>query len=330
MAELGPLLRVSVDDLEASLGARRLREYVRACESGFLDRILDISWTVALDERIRAVFISGPTASGKTTFTDRLAGALRMMGRQAMTLSIDDYYLSGSFSQDERGRPDFESFETIDADRMVADLQGLLSGRPTVLPRFDFKTRTRREDPGDPVTASDGTVLLVEGLHGLNGAVMGRLPPETRRGVFIMPYGQLYSDRQLLDWRDIRILRRISRDVRHRGSPALATLDYWPMIDRTEQAMFPAYLAAADEYVNSAMAYEFFVIAPMAGRFLADSLDRYGSGDLRTSWYTAHGGFADIDRAIPEARRLIAAIQSIPPAQPGFVPDISILNEFIR
>ena len=145
-----------------------------------------------------------------------------------------------------------------------------------------------------------------------------------------MPYGSLVGDRQLLDMRDMRILRRICRDVLHRSASAIETLDYWPMIDHSEETCFQQYLADADEYVNSAMPYEFCVVDPIAAGHLATSLNDVEEGRVQGSWFRGRMSFADLPGALSEARRLIAAISHVPRAEPCFVPDSSILIEFIR
>jgi hypothetical protein len=146
-----------------------------------------------------------------------------------------------------------------------------------------------------------------------------------------MPWCTLLDGRQLLGSRDLRMLRRISRDVLHRGSTALSTVDYWPMIHKTEQQFFPEYLAAADEYVNSCLAYEFCVVAPLASAQLALSLEQYENGRLPGSVYKLEQhGYADLPAAVAEARLLLRACSRIPAADREIVPADSILNEFIR
>jgi hypothetical protein len=173
--------------------------------------------------------------------------------------------------------------------------------------------------------------MLVEGLHGLSDLIAGQLPREQCLGVFIMPWCTLLDGRQLLGSRDLRILRRISRDVLHRGSTALSTLDYWPMIDRTEQQFFPQYLQRADEYVNSCLTYEFCVVAPLAAAQMAHSLEQYEMGRLPGSIYRQNQqGYADLPTAVAEARHLLQACELIPSADRTIVPALSILNEFIR
>jgi uridine kinase len=279
---------------------------------------------------IRAVFVSGPTASGKTTFTNRLARLLTDAGRPTRQVSLDDYYASTSVDYDEQGRPDFESIGTLDTNQMVEDFSALLAGRSVQLPRFDFVQRKRILLPESRARLQSNELMLVEGLHGLSSLVAGQLPRDQYMGIFIMPWSTLLDGRQLLGSRDLRMLRRISRDVLHRGSTALSTIDYWPMIDRTEQQFFPEYLARADEYINSCLTYEYSVIAPLAAAQIAASLEQYEQGHLPGSVYQRDKqGYADLPAAVIEARILLKSCARIPMIDKSDVPPFSILNEFI-
>lgn len=331
MAELTKMKVISIDELENELGVDKFPRFVNDCEQAFLNQISAIAARIVANEEIRAVFVSGPTASGKTTFTGRLLQALQQAGHPASLISLDDYYRTGTVAYDDQGRPDFESISTLDTDIMVEDFAGLLSGETVHLPSFDFVNRRRLFLPERRVALAPGSIVLIEGLHGLSERIAGHLPRNQIFGVFIMPWCTLLDGRQLLGSRDLRMMRRISRDVLHRGSTALSTLDYWPMIDRTEQQFFPAYLAAADVYVNSCLPYEFCIIPPLATAQIGQSLELYEQGRLAGSIYHRdRQGYADLDAAVSEARALLAACDRIPDADRQFVPARSILREFIE
>jgi uridine kinase len=331
MAELKNMLIISSEELEEQLGVNKLPLFVNACEEKFRERIRRIADRVLAHPAIRAIFVSGPTASGKTTFSGQMTRMLTEAGCPTRLISLDDYYNSGTLQYDAQGRPDFESIGTLDTTRMVDDFQKLLSGETVQLPRFDFLKRVRFLPEENKIRLAERELILVEGLHGLSGLVAGQLSHEQYLGVFIMPWCTLLDGRQLLGSRDLRILRRISRDVLHRGSTALSTIDYWPMIDHTEQQFFPEYLARADEYVNSCLAYEFYVIAPLASAQMAYSLEQYENGHLPGSVYLpGQQGYADLPMAIREARVLMRACSRIPATDRVIVPQASILNEFIR
>ena len=172
--------------------------------------------------------------------------------------------------------------------------------------------------------------MLVEGLHGLNAQVSGDLGDEACVRIMLTPWAALGSDRSLFSARDIRIMRRISRDVLHRGTHALSTLDYWPMMDRTEAEIFPAYVEAADHFINTVLAYEFLIIPHLASRAIETDLAAYEAGELPPSTYVEPGlYYADLPNALREARRILQAAQEVPMISPDNVPEHSILNEFI-
>lgn len=329
MATMPKMTIVTIDDLENSMGEKKLLRAAALHEKAFTDRIVTVAER-AKDPNVRAVLISGPSASGKTTTSHRLHDLLTAYGRTPVVLSLDDYYLTQAILYDELGRPDFESLNTLDVDRMSRDIATLVNGGSALPPTFDFRTRIRVFEEHRRIQLDDRGILLVEGLHALASEVVDHLPPGRFLSVFVMPYGALHHDRQLLDSRDIRILRRVARDVRHRGSTALATIDYWPMMDRTEREIFPPYLARADIMIDTTLPYEFLVVAPVAARYIHQSLEQKAMGNLPGSIYLRDGiGYADLSNALIEARRLEQATRLIPPVSPIVVPASSILHEFI-
>ena len=331
MAQLGNMNIISIGELEGQLGVLKWPKFIAACEREFGDRINQIADRLIADTRLKAVFVSGPTASGKTTFSDRLTRILIDRGRPTHLISLDDYYHTDTARFDDKGRPDFESIDTLDTKQIVKDFHDLLCGRRVQLPSFNFVTRRRYFDPKKNIKLGSDEVMLVEGLHGLSDLIAGRISHGQWLGVYIMPWCKLLDSRRLLDGRELRMLRRISRDVLHRGATALSTIDYWPMIDRTEQEFFPQYLARADEYVNSSLNYEYCVIAPLAARQIEVSLRQYERGCLPGSMYLQNqSGYADLSQAIAAARDLLHACERIPSADRSVVPAQSILNEFIQ
>ncbi len=330
MAKIEHHTHVTLEELEDNLTRFRLKDYIRQCEDEFDALVIGIAEQARKNPMIRAIFISGPTASGKTTFNHKLSEYLHKSNIPTCEISLDDYYYFHESRTDEYGRPDYESLEILDVDLMVSQIKQLFNGDTVKVPCFDFSVKNRVPEKARELTLPHNGVLLVEGLHGLSKTVSGELSKEKWLGVFIMPFATLNDDYKLLDKRDIRILRRISRDVLHRGATALATIDYWPMLDYSEGVYFPEYLANADIYVNSFIPYEFYCIAPVAHNMIKQALENYGNGTIVDSNFTSHPGFAQIDLALKEANRLLDATAKIPGINISLVPETSLLNEFIK
>lgn len=330
MAELGAMPFISSEELEENFGSQRTEQLARDSEYNFLKSVTDIAYEAAWSREVKAIFISGPTSSGKTTFADRLGSAIHLYGRPTRRISLDDYYFSGDYEFDEQGRPDMESISTIDVELLTAHLAALLRGEEVSVPSYDFTTRTRTYLPENQYSLANNAILVVEGLHGLSAQVLGRLPREQTMGVFICPWATLVGDRKLLVPEQIRQLRRICRDFLHRGTGPLATLDYWPVISATEEVTFEEYVSRADYFVNSVIKYEFFVVGPLAAGYLKQDLARLESGEILTSPLTRTGEFADLDAAVAKARYLIYVSERMPQLDTDVVPPMSILNEFIH
>ncbi len=334
MAILENKRTLSLEDLEEHLGNHKLPLYVKESEDAFLDRTNEIARYILEKPQIKAIFVSGPTSSGKTTFADRIVTRLASLGKTAMRMSLDDYYSINHLQFDKSGRPDYESLTTIDTVLAGENIRSLIAGLPTAMPAFDFRSRTRvAQDSIPPACLKDGELLLVEGLHGLSPGIAGLIPREMWVGIFIMPWGDVVADRRLIESQEVRLLRRIIRDVRHRGAHALATIDYWPMIVASEQFYFPEYLASADFYVNSFLSYECMVIGSLALSDIRNALEKYEQNSLGPSVFLNYTdppkAYADLDAALLVARQLVHDLSRIPGVDPSVVPDNSILNEFL-
>lgn len=334
MAELRDRLDITVEELEESLGQTKLPRFINESERLFLDRIDAICDEICSDPGKRAIFVSGPTSSGKTTFTLRLSEALTAHGRKGYHLSLDDYYSLKELTFDRDGRPDFETIDTLDTDRIVKDINAILAGERVVPPFFDFTVRQQREgDPANAIEMDSNGVLVVEGLHGLSEHISGHIPDEACAKVFIMPYGNVYCDSKLMDSTEIRLLRRIVRDYRHRSAHALATIDYWPMITKSEEKYYTDYLTRADYHINSFLAYESLIIAPMALHDISEAMEQAMKGTIAPSVFMEKSAtgkpFADLSAALNKAAKLQSHLNKIPVVDPAQVPAESILNEFI-
>lgn len=333
MAVLQNKMNITLENLEEHLGEKKLPLFVSTSEKAFIDQIDSIVDIVNKDRSKRAIFVSGPTSSGKTTFTMRLSAGLQRVGRSAAFLSLDDYYINNDMVFDKDGRPDFETIDAIDVDRARRDIGDLIKGKTVVPPFFDFKVRMQKErDISEAITLASDGILVVEGLHGLNKRISGDFIDEAVK-VFIMPYGNIFADTKLMDSNEIRMLRRIVRDNRHRNIHALATIDYWPMIANSEEAYYEDYLTTADYHVNSFLPYESLIIAPIALDDISTALKLAENGSLPANVLMEKSNtkkpFADLSLALSTASKLMEHLKEIPKVNPAFVPEQSILNEFI-
>lgn len=336
MAEFPKLPIYDIDDLVSELGSVKIKKFTKACEDDFLQRLRTLAYDAAWDNNVKIIFVSGPTSSGKTTFTKRLASALELYGRESTMLSMDDYYLAEKNIYTAEGMPNFESIDNLDLTGMADDIRSLLDGKETNLPHFDLKLRKRVKDSSRVFTLSTKGILLVEGLHALNPLLQEKLKREEYLTIFIMPYASLMNSGRALDSEDCRIMRRLSRDLHHRGANPFATIDYWPVIHMEEAKVFPDYLARADFYINSILPYEYLIIPGIAAKYLEADLALYEKGELVRSVFLQNSinlekrDYFDIEKTVAEAKRLLKISKELPFIDPSYVPDISLLNEFIK
>lgn len=334
MAQLQERIDINVEELEENLGERKLQEFITKSEQNFVDSVDKIVDEMLEDSSKRVIFISGPTSSGKTTFTMHLSDNLKRRGRAANFVSLDDYYALKDLRFDKDGRPDFETIDALDIELAAQDIERMLNGETVSPPLFDFNVRKRVErDPSEAITLKDDGILVVEGLHGMSDVFSKTVGGNSFAKVFIMPYGNVYADKKIIDNNDIRLLRRIVRDYRHRNAHALATIDYWPLIAKSEEKYYEDYLSNADYHINSFLAYESLIIAPLAKHDIEEALNLFSNKKLVPSVFMSDSNtnkpFADLATALKRADELLEALESIPVVNRKFVPAESILNEFI-
>jgi len=261
---------------------------------------------------VKVVFIAGPSSSGKTTFSIRLAIQLRLLGYNPIQISLDNYYRPKSEApKDAEGKPDLEVLEALDLTLFRNNLGALYAGEEVDLPRFDFKGDGRRYFEGKPISLKDNTILVIEGIHGLNPNLVPNIDRSTTFKIYISALTQLnLDDHNRISTTDNRILRRIVRDNRTRSTSAQRTLEMWPSVERGEtQHIFP-YQNQADTMINSALDYELAVLKP------------YAEPLLRTVKPEAYAEY-------PVSRRLLKFLENVYPIPADLVPSDSLLREFI-
>jgi uridine kinase len=300
----------SAGALNDAVASGRLAEVSLVSEALHEACIAQIAADIASQgDRIKLVLIAGPSSSGKTTFSKRLAVQLLANGRRPFAVGLDDYFVDREKTpRDADGQFDYECLEAVDVALFNEHLLSLMAGRTTRLPHYVFKTG--RSEPGITVTPGADNIVIVEGIHGLNPALVPSVPPERIYRIYVSALTQLNLDRyNRVSTTDCRLIRRVVRDAATRGYNATQTLRRWDSVTRGEkQHIFP-FQENSDAIFNSALVHELAVLRPLAEPLLLQV--RYGTPEYI------------------EANRLLSFLQWFVPASPDPVPDNSILREFI-
>ena len=219
--------------------------------------------------RVKLVLISGPSSSGKTTFSKRLSIQLMTNGLKPFPISLDNYFVDRDETPlDENGNYNFECLEAIDVKLFNQQMNELLAGKRVELPTFNFVTG-QKEYKGDYKQLGEDDILVIEGIHGLNDKLSYTLPKESRFKIYISALTQINIDEHnRISTTDGRLIRRMVRDARTRGASAARTIGMWPSVRRGEdQYIFP-FQEEADVMFNSALIYELAVLKPYAEAIL--------------------------------------------------------------
>lgn len=215
------------------------------------------------------VMIAGPSSSGKTSFSHRLSIQLRTLGLKPHPIALDNYFKDRKDTpKDENGKYDFECLEAIDVEKFNQDMVDLLEGKRVELPYFNFLVG-QREYQGDFLQLGEDDILVIEGIHGLNEKMSYALPKENKFKIYISALTQLNIDEHnRIPTTDGRLLRRMVRDARTRGSSAAVTIGMWPSVRRGEDKYIFPFQEEADVMFNSGLIYELAVIKPFAESIL--------------------------------------------------------------
>jgi uridine kinase len=299
-----------VGDLNEVVTRGNLLQAILVSEALQEQRIAQIATLLAtVRERIRLVLISGPSSAGKTTFSKRLAIQLMAHGIRPITLGLDDFLVEREDTpRDDEGDYDFESLYAQDLELFNTTLLGLIDGKTVALSHYNFLTGKR--EWGDTVSITQEHMIIVEGIHGMNPDLTPQIPPDKIFRIYVSALTQLNLDRHnRIPTTDTRLLRRIIRDAQHRGYTAKDTISRWPKVRQGEHTWIFPYQENADIMFNSALVYELAVIKPLAEPLLRQ-----------------------IEPGKPEhieAKRLLSFLDWLEPCPADFVPDNSILREFI-
>jgi uridine kinase len=291
---------------------KAIKEYIGLSEAFQAKKLSEIADRIyARRDSLKVVLISGPSSSGKTTTSKKLAITLKVLGIEPVTLSLDNYYRGADQTPvDENGEPDLECLEALDVPYLNEQLLALFRGEEVVLPDFDFKSSRRRETGKQTVRLGTRTMLIIEGIHGLNDALTPALESGCKFKLYISALTQLnLDDHNRIPTSDNRLLRRIVRDYQFRGNSATDTIKMWPSVRRGELKHIFPFQNSADVAFNSALTYELAVL-----KFYAEPL--------------LHSVKPNVPE-YAEAVRLLSFLENFAPIPPQYVPGQSILREFI-
>ena len=273
-------------------------------------KISDIAQRIVLEGNKKFIMIAGPSSSGKTSFSHRLSIQLLAHGMKPHPIGVDNYFKNREETPlDEYGEKNYECLEAIDVEQFNKDMLALLRGERIELPVFNFKTG-HREYKGDFLQLGPEDVLVIEGIHGLNDKLSYALPAENKFKIYISALTQLNIDEHnRIPTTDGRLLRRIVRDARTRGTSAKDTIARWPSVRRGEEANIFPYQEQADVMFNSALVYELACLKVYAEPLL------FG-----------------IDKSEPEyleAKRLLKFLDYFISVPSEDIPHNSLLREFV-
>ena len=259
------------------MGLSNVGDFNLACETGHATDLINVA--EALQEkkiaqiaddiyhrgengnRVKLVLISGPSSSGKTTFSKRLSVQLMTNGLRPYPISLDNYFVDREDTpRDENGNYDYESLYALDLELFNTQLQALLRGEEVELPRFNFNLG-KKEYKGDKLRIDEHTILILEGIHALNPELTPQIPAASKYKIYVSALTTIsLDDHNWIPTTDNRLLRRMVRDSKYRGTTPAQTLERWPSVRRGEEKWIFPFQENADAVFNSSLIFELGVM----------------------------------------------------------------------
>ena len=300
----------TVYKLNKAVEENRIKDIIMLAEALHEKKIANIADDIKKRKKIKMVLIAGPSSSGKTTFAQRLGIQLRLNGIKPVTLSVDNYFVERQDTpRNENGEYNFECIEAIDLKLFNEHLVKLLNGEEIEVPEFDFSVGTKRYN-GKKMKLEDDEILVIEGIHCLNDKLTSQIEKDKKYKIYISALTVLNMDRyNRISTTDTRLIRRIVRDYQFRSYSAIHTLNTWHQVtDGEEKNIFP-FQEDADKIFNTSLIYELGALKPIAMPLLKE---------IKRD---------NVEYA--EAQRLINMLKYFREIPREFVPDNSLLKEFI-
>lgn len=305
------LTRLNIDNVGAlndAIASGRADQIVLVSEALHEQNVADLAQQIAL-KNSRIILIAGPSSSGKTTSSRRLAVQLLARGISPFPLELDNYFVDRTNTPlDKLGKPNFEAIEALNLNQLAQDIEKLLSGEKVKLPRYNFKAGM--SEAGDEIQLTDGQPLILEGIHGMNPRLIPDRWSDSAFRIYVSALTQINLDRHnRVSTTDTRLIRRIVRDARERGYSATQTIANWESVRRGEKKHIFPYQENADVMFNSALVYELAALKPLIEPLLRQ-----------------------VPYNVPEfieARRLLAFLEWFLPLDTTMIPANSIVREFL-
>ncbi|MBN1264455.1 MAG: hypothetical protein JXA25_03105 [Anaerolineales bacterium] len=281
---------------------------------------LDMAAEMALGkiEKLRMIFISGPSSSGKTTTTIKLGERLQKHGLKLIALNVDNYFFDLEMHpKDEFGDYDFETPQALDLELINQHYSELIEGHEVKIPFYDFKTGSRKLDQTPMKLASD-EILLIDSLHGLYPPMTAGIDPDRMFKLYLEPLLQMRGpDDDYIRWTDLRLMRRMLRDAKYRAYNPQQTLEHWHYVRASELRNIIPYINTTDYIVNTGMPYELPIYRPMLLEYFEKWNTEYVDDPLHEDAY---------DRA-SRVYRILKAVHAV--EDDSSIPASSVLREFI-
>lgn len=300
----------TIGDLNDYIVNHDIKELILVQEALLEKKFGEIAEQIAANPKKRLVMIAGPSSSGKTTFSHRLSVQLMAHGLKPHPIAVDDYFVNRDKTPlDKDGKPNYECLEAIDMEQFNKDMTDLLAGKRVELPTFNFKTGLR-EYKGNYKQLGKEDILVIEGIHCLNDKLSYSLPKENKFKIYISALTQLNIDEHnRIPTTDGRLIRRIVRDARTRGTSAKQTIAMWPSVRRGEEEYIFPFQEEADVMFNSALIYELAALKVYAEPLL------FGIGKQEPEYQ--------------EAKRLLKFLDYVVGIPSESIPMNSIVREFV-
>lgn len=307
----GERLNVShVGELNEEIAKGDINKLILIQEALQEKKLAEMAAGIGKERGKKFVMIAGPSSSGKTTFSHRLSIQLRAQGMIPHPIGVDDYFLNRTDSpKNPDGSYNYEALEALDIEQFNKDMTALLKGESVVLPRYNFKTGLR-EYRTDELKLGRDDILVIEGIHCLNDRLSYFLPMESKFRIYVSALTQLNIDEHnRIPTTDCRLLRRMVRDARTRGTSARETIRMWPTVRRGEEQYIFPFQESADTMFNSATVYELAVLKQYAEPLLF--------------------GIPRETEEYMEAKRLLKFLDYFLGVNSESIPNNSIVREFI-